>query len=105
LILNDNPTNYGTVIGNQCCGSGAFLTPGSETGKKSRSGSGMNIPDLKAEKQFFWFKILKFFDADPDRGSRTFLTLDPGSGMEKIWIRDGKKFGSEHPGSATLFAM
>jgi hypothetical protein len=27
----------------------------------------------------FWFKILKFFDADP------------GSGMEKIRIRDGKK--------------
>jgi hypothetical protein len=30
----------------------------------------------------FWGKILKFFDADP------------GSGMAKILIRDGKKFGS-----------
>jgi hypothetical protein len=43
----------------------------------------------------FWVKILKFFDADP------------GSGMEKIRIRDlrWKKFGSrinKHPGSATL---
>jgi hypothetical protein len=27
----------------------------------------------------FWVKILKFFDADP------------GSGMETIWIQDGKK--------------
>jgi hypothetical protein len=45
-------------------------------------------------------KILKFFDADP------------GSRMETIWIRDGKKsdLGSgsgirirdKHPGSATL---
>jgi hypothetical protein len=32
----------------------------------------------------FWVKILKYFDADP------------GSGMEKIQIRD------RHPGSATL---
>ncbi len=32
----------------------------------------------------FWVKILKFFD------------VDPGSGMEKIRIRD------KHPGSATL---
>jgi hypothetical protein len=37
----------------------------------------MNIPD-----HIFWVKILKFFDADP--GSRTFLTLDPGSGEEKF---------------------
>jgi hypothetical protein len=27
-------------------------------------------------------KILKFFDVDPDPGSRFFLTLDPGSGIE-----------------------
>jgi len=33
----------------------------------------------------FWFKIYLVFDADP--GSGIFLTLDPGSGMEK-------KFGS-----------
>jgi hypothetical protein len=44
----------------------------------------------------FWVKILKFFfaDADPDPGS--FLTLDPGSKMGKIRIRD------KHHGSATL---
>jgi hypothetical protein len=48
-------------------------------GKKSRSGSGMKIPDHISEslKTIFWVKkILKFFDADP--GSGIFLTLDPG---------------------------
>jgi hypothetical protein len=58
-------------------GSGAFLTPGSGMGKKS--GSGMNNPDHISEslkKTNFRVKILIFFDADP------------GSGMEKIRIRD-----------------
>jgi hypothetical protein len=41
-----------------------------------------------------YVKILKFFDADP--GSRNYLTLHPGTGMEKIQIRD------KHPGFATL---
>jgi hypothetical protein len=56
-------------------------------GKKSRSGSGMNIPDHISEslETIFGVKILKFFDADADSG--IFLTLDPGSGMEKIRIR------------------
>jgi hypothetical protein len=56
----------------------------------------MNIPDHNSVslKTIFGVKILKFFDADADPG--IFLTLDPGSGMEKIWIRD------KHPGSATL---
>ncbi len=36
----------------------------------------------------FWVKILKSFDAYPEPGSVIFLTLDPGSGMEKIRIRD-----------------
>jgi hypothetical protein len=43
-------------------GSGAFLTPGSEMGKKSGSGSGMNNPDhisLSLE-TIFWIEILKF---------------------------------------------
>jgi hypothetical protein len=55
-------------------------------GKKSGSGSGMDNPDHISEclETIFWVKILKFFDADP------------GSGMEKIRIRD------KHPGSATL---
>jgi hypothetical protein len=55
-------------------------------GEKSGSGSGRNKPDHISEslQTIFWVKILKFFDADP------------GSGMEKIWIRDPgwKKFGS-----------
>jgi hypothetical protein len=36
-------------VSKQCCGYGAFLTPGSGMGKKSRSGSGMNIPDHISE--------------------------------------------------------
>jgi hypothetical protein len=40
--------------------------------------------------------MLKFFDADADADPGFFLTLDPGSGMGKIRIRD------KHPGSATL---
>jgi hypothetical protein len=39
----------------------------------------------------FWVKILKFFDADPG-----WKNSDPGSGMEKSRIRDGKK---SDPGS------
>jgi hypothetical protein len=31
--------------------------------------------------------VLKFFDADPDPGSGIFLTLDPGSRVEKIGSR------------------
>jgi hypothetical protein len=43
----------------------------------------MNIPDHFSEnlEAIFWVKILKFFDAVP--GSGIFMTLDPGSGMEK----------------------
>jgi hypothetical protein len=82
--------------------SGAFLAlhPGSGIGKTSGSGSGMNDPDHISEslKQFFLVKTLKFFDADP------------GSGMEKIPIRDpgwknsdlGSGIREKHPGSATL---
>ncbi len=72
-------------------GSGAFLTPGSGMGKKSRSGSGMDIPDQISEslETIFWVKILKFVDADPE----IFLTL----------TRDGKiRIRDKHPGSATL---
>jgi hypothetical protein len=47
-------------------------------GKKS--GSTMDNPNHISEslETIFWVKILKFLDADP------------GSGMEKIGIRDGK---------------
>ncbi len=85
-----------------CCGSGSEiwepvpflpLDPGSGMGKNPGSGSGMNNPDHISDslKTIFWFKILKFFDADP--GWKKF-----GSGMEKFRsvIRD------KHPGSATL---
>jgi hypothetical protein len=69
-------------------GSSAFLTPGSGMGKNPDPGSAseMNNPDhfLESLETIFWVKILKFLDADP------------GSGMEKIQIRDPgrKKFGS-----------
>jgi hypothetical protein len=62
------------------------LDLGSGMGKKLGSGSGMNNPDHISEslETIFWVKILKFFDADP------------GSGMEKIRIRDGR---NSDPGS------
>ncbi len=62
-------------------GSGAFLTPGSgmrgwvkNQNPEPGSGSGMNIPDHISEsaETIFWFKILKFFDADPDPGAESF---------------------------------
>ncbi len=64
----------------------------------SGSGSGMNILDRISEslETNFLFKILQFFDTDTDPDPGIFFTLDPGSGMEKIRIRD------KHPGSATL---
>jgi hypothetical protein len=58
----------------------------------------MNIPDHISEslETIFWVKILNFFDADADPG--IFMTLDPGSGMEKF----GSGIWYKHPGSATL---
>jgi hypothetical protein len=56
------------------------LDPGSGMGKKQDPDpeSGMNIPDHISEslETIFWFKVLQFFDADPDLGSGIFLTLD-----------------------------
>jgi hypothetical protein len=70
-------------------GLGAFLIPGSgiRDGRKSASGSGIRNEQtvsyfLELRNHFFAFwgvKILKFFDEDP------------GSGMETVRIRDGKK--------------
>jgi hypothetical protein len=60
-------------------------------GKKSRSGSGMNIPYHISEslETNFWVKILKFLDADPE-------SFQP-------WIWDGNiRIRDKHPGSATL---
>jgi hypothetical protein len=53
-----------------------------DPGKKSGSGSRLNSPDhiFVSLETIFWVKIFKFFD------------VDPGSGMEKIRIRD--KHGS-----------
>ncbi len=58
-------------------------------GRKSASGSAIRDEQpgsyfLELRNHFFWIKILIFFDADP------------GSGMEKVRIRDGKK---SDPGS------
>jgi hypothetical protein len=62
-------------------------------GKKSRSGSGMNIPHHISERleTIFQVKILNFFDGDPDPGFGNLFdpgSGDLGSGMEKIRIRD-----------------
>jgi hypothetical protein len=67
------------ILINQCCGSGAFLTsgsgiwdPGSGMGKKIK----IRIRDIHPGSYFrelrnnFLGKILKFFDADPNPGSR-----------------------------------
>jgi hypothetical protein len=53
----------------------------------------MNHPDHISEclETIFWVKILIFFVADPE-----WKKVGPGSGMEKIRIRD------KHPGSVTL---
>jgi hypothetical protein len=44
------------------------VDPGSEMGQKSRSGSGMNIPDHISEslEKILGLQILKFFDGDPE---------------------------------------
>jgi hypothetical protein len=60
-------------------------------GNKSRSGSGMNIPDHISEslETILWVQILKFFDADTDPGSGNIFY--PGSG-----IREGKISDPQH---------
>jgi hypothetical protein len=55
----------------------------------------------RAKKQFFGLKILKYFDADTKPGFGIFLTLDPGSGMEKF--RSGIQ--DKHLGSAILIIL
>jgi hypothetical protein len=67
----------------------------------------MNIQDHISEslETIFGFKILKFFDADPDPGSGIFLILYPGSRIffyPGYRIRYGKiRIRDKHPGSAT----
>ncbi len=62
------------------------------------SGSGMNNPDHMSLETNFWVKILEFFDADPGSGVEKMLIRDGkiGIGMEKIGIRDRK---NSDPGS------
>jgi hypothetical protein len=64
--------------------------------KKSKSGTGMNIPDhiSKSLEAMFCVKIFKLFDADPDLG--IFLTLDHG------WKKFGSGIWEKHSGSATM---
>jgi len=71
-----------------------------EKKKKSRSGSGMKIPDHISEslETILCVKILKFFDADADPDPGIFLTLDPGSRIKKF----GSEIRDKHPGSTTL---
>ncbi len=58
-------------------GSGAFLTPG----------SGMRDENPGSYFLDFLVKTLKFFDANADPGYGNLLTIDPGSGKEKIRMR------------------
>jgi hypothetical protein len=57
-------------------------------GKKSRSGSRMNISDTISDSlaTIFWVKIHKFFDADPYPGSGNLF--DTGSGIYRARIRN-----------------
>jgi hypothetical protein len=77
---------------------------GSGIGKKSASRSGIWIRDgkpgsyfLELRNQFFWVKILKFFDMHPGSRIRDGKNLNLGSGIQvgknldpESWIRDGK---------------
>ncbi len=91
----------------QCCGSGIRdwvpfwpLDPGSGMGRKSASGSGMNNPDhifKSLETILLIFLGSKYLISLWGSGILDGDISDPGSGMDKIRIRD------KHPGSATLF--
>ncbi len=52
------------------------------------SGSGMNILDHISQSLeiIFWIKLLKFLERMRIRDPGIFMTLDPGSEMEKIRI-------------------
>jgi hypothetical protein len=53
-------SRHGGSVRDPDLGSGSFLIPGSGMGKKSKSVSGMNIPDQISEslETIFWVKIL-----------------------------------------------
>jgi hypothetical protein len=75
------------------------LDPGSGTGRKLASGSGIRDEQpgsyfLELKKPFFCFfgvKILKFFDEDPGSGMETVRIRDPG------WKKVGSGIRDKHP--------
>ncbi len=67
-------------------------------GKKSWSGSGMNIPDHISKSLETIFRVKNTWILWWGSGSGIFFTLDPVSGMEKF----GSGIRDKHPGSATL---
>ncbi len=86
----------------QCCGSGAFLTPGSGLEKNPDPGSAINIPDHISKILVtitLGVKVFIFFFTDPESEIR--CLFDHGSGMEKcrseIW--------DKNHGSVTLFSF
>ncbi len=77
--------------------------PGKVKSQDSDPGWKTRIIFLRAEKPFFWVKILKFFDADQGSNIRDGKKSDPGSGIQDgnnldpgSRIRDGK---NSDPGS------
>jgi hypothetical protein len=64
----------------------------------------MNITNKISEslETLFGLKILKFFYADPDPGSK-FFYVDLDLESFRPWIRDPFGSGDKHSGSATLF--
>ncbi len=82
-----------------CCGSGirCLFDPWILDGKKIKIQIWDELPGSyfrELRNNFFGLKYLNSLIADADPA--IFLTLDPGSGMEKVRIRD------KHSGSATL---
>ncbi len=83
------PSSYCTISLTQCCGSGIRgpfwpLDPWSGMGKKSRSGSRVNIPDPISDslETIFWVKNTWILWCDSGSGIRN--PFDLGSGMEKF---------------------
>jgi hypothetical protein len=63
------------------------LHPGIRIGDREKSGSEIRVelpPDYFSGSLETGFKIVEFFDADPDPGFGIFLTLDPGSRKGKL---------------------
>jgi hypothetical protein len=85
-------------------GSGGFLTPGSAGWVKIRIGIRDEHPGSYFREQInnFIVKILKFFYVDPGPGPGIFLTLDPGSGLEKSLLGEANQEDRDEKEVATL---